>query len=245
MSVVDFANVIDEMTRRITENPLSDVTFAGALRFQFQAGRKRLNERKFFETIRAVPVADAEPVIKALRDLLISYGDAARRHATECPGDRLMSGTDDHAPAALSEAALSLATLDNGSAAALRVWFRTVDQEHDSFAAEKVFPAYAARTGFLGVEALRFGIWFFLNQWQTVSFEQSWLGLFDVASRTIAPEMFARIAWEEACLVANDEARADEAAQLSDYLDRLTGQIGNTEWGNAAADQLRKLERLP
>lgn len=245
MSVVDFANAIDEMTRRITENPLSDVTFAGALRFQFQAGRKRLNERKLFELIRAVPVADAEPVIEALRGLLVSYGDATRRHATERPGDRLMSGTDDHAPAALSEAALSLATLDDRSAAALRVWFRTVDQEHDGFAAEKVFPAYAARTGFLGVEALRFGIWFFLNQWQTVSFEQSWLGLFDVASRTIAPEMFARVAREEARLVANDEARADEAAQLSDYLDRLTEQIGNTEWGNATADQLRKLERLP
>lgn len=245
MSVVDFANAIDEMTRRITENPLSDVTFAGALRFQFQAGRKRLNERRFFELIRTVPVAEAEPVIVALRGLLISYGDAARRHAAERPGDSLMSGTDDQAPAGLSEAALSLATLDDGSAAALQVWFSTVNQEHDSFAAEKVFPAYASRTGFLGVEALRFGIWFFLNQWQTVSFEQSWLGLFDVASRTIAPEMFARIAWEEARLVANDEASADEAAQLSDYLGRLTEQIGSTDWGNTAADQLMKLVRSP
>lgn len=245
MSVVDFANAIDEMTRRITGNPLSNVTFAGALRFQFQAGHKRLNERKFFETIRAVPVANADPVIEALRGLLVSYGDAARRHATERPGDRLKSGTDDHAPAALSEAALSLATLDDGSAAALRVWFQTVGQEHDSFADEKVFPAYAARTGFLGVEALRFGIWVFLNQWQTVSFEQSWLGLFGVASRTIAPEVFARVAWEEARLVANDEARTDEVAKLSDYLNRLTEQIGNTEWGNAATDQLRKLVRSP
>lgn len=47
VSVIDFANAIDGMTRRITENLLSDVTFAGALRFQFQAGRKRLNGGSF------------------------------------------------------------------------------------------------------------------------------------------------------------------------------------------------------
>src|SRR3712207_8531280 len=55
------------------------------------------------------------PLIEALRNLLIAYGEAARRHFAERPWEMLKSGSGDFDPAALSEAALSLASMDERS----------------------------------------------------------------------------------------------------------------------------------
>lgn len=240
-SVADLLAAIEEMTRRISASALSDITFAGVLRFRFRFGRKLLNEKKLFELVRAAPIDEAKPAVETTRELLLSYGEAARRHATERPGETLRSGDDDVAPAALSEAALTLASLDDESAAALRGWFKSVDQEHDSFAAEKVFPAYAERTRFRTVGALRFGIWFFLHQWQTVSFDRSWLGLFDIARGTVEPELFARLACEEARSLSEGVASTDIADRLSDHVERLIEQLGSSDWGRAVTERLRRL----
>lgn len=234
---VDLQGAIKEMARRITENLLSEITFAGVLRFRFRFGRKLLNEKKLFELVRAIPFEETQPLIEALRDLLLSYNEATRRHTAGC----LRSSEDDDAPAALSEAALSLATLDSESDAALRGWFQTVDQEHDSFAAEKVFPAYAERTGFRDVSAVRFGVWFFLYQWQTVSFGETWLGLFKVVQNTVAPEVFARLAEDEARLFSDSSVASNEAGHLMDNVERVIEQIEFSSWGKTAADHLRRL----
>lgn len=241
-SAADLSVAIREMTRRITDGPLADISFAGVLRFRFRFGRRILNEKAMFDLVRDVPIDDVALVVEALRELLISYGEAATRHAATRPWESLMSGDGDDAPAALSEAALSLASLDDDGAAALRGWFRTVDQEHDGFAAEKVFPAYAERTGFRGVDALRFGIWFFLHQWQTVSFEHTWLGLFDVAQETVAPELFARFSYNEARALADSATSKDATGRHSDDVGRLVERVGSSSWGRAAADQLRRLQ---
>jgi hypothetical protein len=237
-SVAELRAAIEEMTRHIAAHELGEISFGGVLRFRFRSGRKLLNEKKMFELVRAVPAAEAPPLVEALRDLLTVYGDAARRHAAERPWENLKSGSGDHDPAALSQAALSLASMDEASAAALRGWFETIDMEHDEFAAEKVFRAYFERTRFRRADALRFGLWFLLRWEQTVSFEDDWLGLFDIASETVAPELFARLAHEEARSLA---AASPDADRLADYVDRLIWEIGESPWGLAVADQLRRL----
>lgn len=238
-SVAELVAAIDEMTRHIAAHKLSEISFGGVLRFRFRSGRKRLNEKKMFELVRAVPAGEAGPLVEALRGLLIAYGEAARRHAAERPWEDLRSGSGDEDPAALSEAALSLASMDEGSAAALRGWFETVDMEHDDFATEKVFRAYFERTRFRSAEAMRFALWFQLRWEQTVSFQKDWFGLFDIASETVEPKLFARLAHEEARSLAG--ASPDGGERLPDYVDRLIRELGESPWGLAVADELRRL----
>jgi hypothetical protein len=175
-------------------------------------------------------------VLPELRELLRSYGTAARELRATYFGS-IASGPSEHSPAALSEAALALAMLDDLGFDALRGWIMAVDQEHDYFAANKVFPAMARRTGFAAPAALRFGLWFFLQQWQTVKYEKGWLGLFKAAQTVMMPVGFASAVLEE----AREVSSLSDATDVESGVSRVQDMLGRTFWDRAATAELDRL----
>lgn len=230
------AATLREMRRRIEEQGLDALVFGGQLRFQFPVGGRTIGEKKFFETIRKMAADDVAALLPELRDLLKSYGRAGRK-LQAVNFEPIFSGSSDLSPAALSEAALTLAMLDDTGFDALRDWVVTVDQEHDDFAAAKVFPAMARRTGFATAEAVRFGLWFFLQQWQTVRYEKTYFGLFKAAPAVIAPAAFASLVLAEAQEVAGFSGATDVESGVSSVKDML----GRTFWDRAVSAELDRL----
>ncbi len=226
------AAALDEMRQRIETQGPKALSFAGVLAFRFKTGGKSLGEKGLFQAVRALPADAQAALLPALRALLTSYGMAAGSPSW------LSSGSSDTAPGALAEAALALAELDAHSFLYLRDWVRSIDQEHDQFASEKLFPIIARRTRFATLDALRFGLWFFLQQWQTVSYEGRWHGLFVAAPGVIEPAPFARMALEESRAVV---AASEGASHLESGLINLIERMPDDFWGKAAT---RELERL-
>jgi hypothetical protein len=230
------AAALREMRRRIEEQGLDSLVFGGQLQFQFRVGGRTIGEKKFFETVRKMADGDVAALLPELRDLLKSYGKGGRmlQAVSWAP---IASGPSDYSPAALSEAALTLAMLDDTGFDALRDWVVTVDQEHDPFAAARVFPAMARRTGFATADAVRFGLWFFLQQWQTVKYEKTYFGLFKAAPAVMQPAAFASMVL----------AQAQEVAGFSDATDVETGvssvqdMLGRSFWDRAVAAELDRL----
>ncbi|HEX8672269.1 MAG TPA: hypothetical protein VF710_10280 [Longimicrobium sp.] len=230
------AAALRETRRRIEEDGLDALVFGSQLQLNFRVGGRTIGEKKFFETVRKMANDDVAKILPELRELLRSYGSAAREFQ-DVYIDPIVSGPAEDSPAALSEAALTLAMLDEVGFDALRDWVVAVDQEHDLFAAAKVFPAMARRTGFATAEAVRFGLWFFLQQWQTVRYEKTYLGLFKAAAAVMAPAAFASIVLAE----------AREVASFSDATDTETGvrsvkdMLGRTVWDRAVSAELDRL----
>ncbi|WHU04016.1 hypothetical protein [Sphingomonas sp. NIBR02145] len=225
------AAALDEMRQRIETQGPEALSFAGVLAFRFKTGGKSIGEKALFQAVRDLPASEQAPLLPALRALLTSYGRAAG-------SSWLSSGSSDTAPGALAEAALALAELDENAFLYLREWIAALDQEHDQIASEKLFPILARRTRFATPEALRFGLWFFLQQWQTVSYEKRWHGLFAAAPGVIEPAPFARMALEESRVVV---AASDGASDLESCLVNLCEAMPGDFWGKAAT---RELERL-
>jgi hypothetical protein len=231
----DVAAALREMRRRIEEHGLDALVFGSQLQFQFRVGGRTIGEKRFFETVRKMANDDVATILPELRELLRSYGGAARTYQ-DVYIDPITSGPSETSPAAFSEAALTLAMLDDAGFDALRDWVVAVDQEHDLFAAARVFPAMARRTGFATVEAVRFGLWFFLQQWQTVKYEKTCLGLFKAAAAVMAPAAFASIVLAEAREVASFSSATDTSG-----VRRVKDMLGQSSWDRAASAELDRL----
>lgn len=235
-SAADVGAALREMRRRIEERGLGALVFGGRLQFRVRVAGRTIGEKKFFATIRTMADDDVAALLPELRALLRSYGAAARAFRATSFGP-IASGPSDRSPAALSEAALTLAERDDSGFDALRDWVAAVDQEHDDFAATKVFPAIARRTGFATRDALRFGLWLFLQQWQTVKYEKSWLGLFQAAPAVMAPAAFAAAVLEEAL----DVSSFSDATDLETGVANVRERLGRTPWDLAVSTELNRL----
>ena len=94
----------------------------------------------------------------------------------------------------------------------------------------------ARRTGFATAEAVRFGLWFFLQQWQTVKYEKTYLGLFKAAAAVMAPAAFASIVLAEAREVASFSNATDTTG-----VRRVKDMLGQSSWDRAASAELDRL----
>jgi len=193
---------------------LEAITFRDVLQFRFKVGGKTIGEAALFKAVRALPEQDASPLLPDLRRLIGSFGDQARRYVSETFGCISSGGDPETLRVALADAALALAELDPASVDVLRGWFEAVDQEHDLFAAEKVFPAMARKTGFRQPDAVRFGLWFSFQQSQTTSYEITDFPILAHARTLWTPAEFAQVALEEAERVADREEPGQTASSL-------------------------------
>ncbi len=222
-----------QMRSRLEEEGLKKLIFGDQFALRIRIDKKRIGEKKFCETIRKLDADQVAIFLPELRALLMAYG----RQAAALYEERSVSpksGPSDHSPGALSETALTLAMLDDAGFDALREWVKIIDQEHDYFAARRVFPAMAKRTGFATPEALRFGIWFFLQQWQTVSYEKSWHGLFKEAPNVLNPAEFVAALLAEAEDVDTFCSDTSVEAGIENVMERLDKSL----WGRSVYKQL-------
>lgn len=232
----DVATALMEMRRKIDECGLDRLVFGDQLQFRFRVDKRMIGEKKFFETVRTMAAGDVALILPELRHLIKSYGSAQRQLATNGFGP-IASGPSNDSPGALSEAALTLAMLDDTGFDALRDWIRLIDQEHDYFAAAKVFPAVARRTRFATIDAIRFGLWFFLQQWQTVKYEKDYLGLFKAAPDLFTPDAFASAVLAE----ARDVVSFSDATSVEVGISNVREMLGRSTWDRAASDELERL----
>jgi|CXWL01.1.fsa_nt_gi hypothetical protein len=227
----------EEMARRV-EGGLANVLFRDVLEFRFKLRGERtkgMDETAFFKLVRALPEQEWAAFVPPLRRLMESYGRQAIKH--ECTGNDWITGGGEPEDwrAALSEAALTLAEFDPNSFEVLRDWFQTDDQEHDNFPANSVFPAIARRSGFATPEAARFGVWFYIYQWQNVFFDRDGMGLLEACKRHWKAEQFALVAAEEARRVAEHEGPLPFGL-ADDPSETMLGQLvrGSSSWEIAA-----------
>lgn len=232
----DVAAALREMRRRIEEHGLDALVFASRLQLQFRVSGRTIGEKEFFETVRTMANDDVATILPELRELLRSYGSAARTYQ-DLYIYPITSGPSETSPAALSEAALTLAMLDDAGFDALRDWVVAVDQEHDTFAESRVFPAMARRTGFATAEAVRFGLWFFMQQWQKYDQAPAYLELFKAAPGVMEPAAFASAVLAEAREVATFSSSPDTEVDVRN----VTDMLGQTPWDDAVLDELNRL----
>jgi hypothetical protein len=230
------AKTLMEMRRKIDGCGLDQLVFGDQLQFRFRVDKRAIGEKKFFEKVRTMAAGDVALILPELRQLMRSYGIAQRQLATNGFGP-IASGPSNDSPGALSEAALTLAMLDDTGFDALRDWIRLIDQEHDYFAAAKVFPAVARRTRFATIDAIRFGLWFFLQQWQTVKYERDYFGLFKAAPDRLAPDAFASIVLAE----ARDVVSFSNATSVEVGISNVREMLGRSVWDRAASAELERL----
>lgn len=232
----DVAAALRETRRRIEEHGLDALVFASRFQLQFRVGGRTIGETEFFETVRTMANDDVATILPELRELLRSYGSAARTYQ-DFYIYPITSGPSETSPAALSEAALTLAMLDDVGFDALKDWVVAVDQEHDVFAEQKVFPAMARRTGFATAEAVRFGLWFFLQQWQMYQYADHYLELFKAAPAVMEPAAFASAVLAGARAAASYSGATDTETGIWSVKDML----GETPWDGAVLDELERL----
>lgn len=231
-----------EMARRV-EGGLANVLFRDVLEFQYKLRGERtkgMDETAFFKLVRALPEQEWAAFVPPLRRLMESYGRQATRH--KCTGNFWITGGGEPEDwrAALSEAALTLAKFDPNAFEVLRDWFHADDQEHDNFPANKVFPAIADRSGFATPEAARFGVWFYIYQWQSVFFDRDGVGLLEACRRNWTAEQFAVVAAEEAGRIAKHESPL-RSALANDPSVTMLGQLvsGSSSWEIVARRALK------
>ncbi len=197
LSAASLHTAVRELADRM-EAGLQAIVFRDTLQLQFKIERRTVSERAFFAAVDSLAPEDFAPILPDLRRLLSSFVDQAARHHCTAHATIIGGGEPEDWKLALSDAALVLARRDPAGHDILTGWFRLVDQEHDSFAAERVFPAIATATRWATPGAARFGLWFVLHQWQTVSYDLDALGIIDAAKRHWTPELFARMALDVA-----------------------------------------------
>jgi hypothetical protein len=203
LSPAGLHDAIRAMADRL-ERGLEAITFRDVLQFRFKVGGKTIGEAALFKAIRALPDKEGEALVADLRRLIASFGEKARGYILTA-GESINSGGDpERMRVALADAALALAERDPASYEVFRGWFEQVDQEHDAFAAEKVFPAIARKTGFQSPGAVRFGFWFFLHQWQTTPYSFVDFEILRRAREIWTPTEFAGLILEEAARVVED-----------------------------------------
>ena len=185
------------------EGGIAPLLFRDALTFVFKSGRRRIGETSFFKELRQ---HDPAPFVPLLRRIVGSFGAWARTirpvaHEQFMLGER---SRPEYWRTALAPAALLLAETDPQAGDWLRDWFLCVDQEHDDFAATKVMMGFAKASAFANEGAVRFGLFFLLQQWQTLAYHPTRLRLIDAARRCPASTVAAWIAQERTLI---DSAR--------------------------------------
>lgn len=227
------AHALKRVRQLIENQGLEKLVFNNQLRFKFRVEGKLLGEKRIFKAIQQMPPETTKVILPELRELLLVYGIEARE-ITKNGSLPIMSSVSEQGSAGLSEAAITLAKLDSEGFDALRDWIISIDQEHDYFAAEKVFPEFANNTGFETPKAIRFGIWFFLQQWQTVRYGENWLGLFVQARRVMTPSQFAIVVTEEW------EGVADFLSEkwAGPVFERVKDVLGADDWSRDALMEL-------
>lgn len=203
------------------EAGLEAMVFRDTLQLQFKVARNTVSEPAFFAKLDALAPEDFAPVLPHLRRLLSSFSDQAARHVCTAHATIIGGGEPEGWKLALSDAALVLARRDPASQEILTDWFKRVDQEHDSFAAEQVFPAIVKTTGWATSSATRFGLWFALQQWQTVTYDLGALGIIDAAQRHWTPEAFAELALDVAEELVAETGPASVGMALGSCLGRI------------------------
>jgi len=223
----------EEMARRV-EAGLANVLFRDVLEFRYKLRGERtkgMDETAFFKLVRALPEQEWAAFVPPLRGLMESYGRQAAKH--KCTGNYWITGGGEAEDwrAALSEAALTLAEFDPNAFEVLRDWFQTDDQEHDNFPANSVFPTIAHRSGFATPEAARFGVWFYIYQWQNVFFDRDGIGLLEACKRHWKAEEFALVAAGEARRIAEHEGPLPFSL-ANDPSETMLGQLvsGSSSW---------------
>lgn len=219
------------------ESGIEPLVYRDALTFVFKSGRRRVGETSFFKELRSV---DPVSIIPPLRRIVGGLGAQARSlkpvaHEQFLLGER---SKPHEWRTALAPAALLLAEIDSGAGGYLRDWFLCVDQEHDNYASDKVMPAFARSSGFDTEEAVKFGFFFFLQQWQTLSYKAVRLGLTKAASRYPSSSVIHWIADEQRYIA---EARKNNAeANVRLILDLLTpGKAWDDEVATALKAQVQ------
>lgn len=190
---------LDTVAARI-EAGIGALLFRDALTFVFRQGRRRIGETTFFKELGTR--SDRALFVPALRRIVGSFGAQAKMirpaaHEQFLLGER---SRPEHWRTALAPAALLLAEADAEAGDHLRDWFLCVDQEHDSFAASRVMPAFARTSAFAGESAIRFGLFFLLQQWQTLPYDPGRLRLLQGARLFPAAVVSQWIATEAAAI---------------------------------------------
>lgn len=170
---------LNSMAERI-EGGIEKLLFRDALTFVFRAGRRRIGETTFFKELRQF---DPGPLVPPLRRIVASFGTQALAIRPIAHEQFLLGemSRGENGRSALAPAALLLAESDPEAGEPLRPWFLCVDQGHDDFAASKVMTAFAKSSRFSNQSSVRFGIFFLLQQWQTLSFHPARLRLIEAA----------------------------------------------------------------
>lgn len=234
-NAADVTHAFNSMRDLIRLNELDDLVFGEQLRFKFRVEGRSIGEKKFFERVRRMNPDEFQAILQPLRDLISEYG-AKARIKTKDGAFPIKNSPSDRATNALSDAAFTLATLDDSGFDALRDWVLSVDQEHDYFAAGKVFPAFVKTTRLNTPEAIRFGVWYFYQQWQTVPYEKKWLGLFARAQEVLSPRKFASI------LVAELSAFEHFSPEpMETGLDSVKAMLGESDWSRETIEEAQRL----
>lgn len=203
------------------EAGLHAITFRDTLQVEFKIARQKVSERVFFTAVDALTPEEFSPILPDLRRLLSSFSAQAARHVCTAHATIIGGGEPEEWKLALSDAALVLARRDPSSHDILADWIKWVDQEHDSFAAEKVFPAIVKTAGWATPKVTRFGLWFALHQWQTVSYDLGALGIIDAAQHHWTPEAFAELALDVAQEVVAETGPGSVGTDLGSCLGRI------------------------
>jgi hypothetical protein len=180
----------------LVEAGLDRIVHRDNLTFVFpQGGGNSLSEEDFFAHV----AANCPSAVPALRMLLISFGRQAAGAHKWVGGEQITTGTEpENQHTALAYAALALAKLDPTAYEALTGWFDHVDQEHDGFAANTVFPAMAAKTGWSSPEFIRFAIRFFMRLQAALDDNASRMALMRTLRQDWPTADFVKVAVEEA-----------------------------------------------
>jgi hypothetical protein len=196
---------LEDMAHRM-ECGLQELLYRDILDWRFTRGEDAFDEADFFRQLRTFAPSEQKSFVAPLRRILKSYGEQSlvlRPSHKEQFIAGVGSDEEESWTAALSDAAQYLAEVDFDAGTYLRSWLVAIDQEHDQVASERIVPAVASFTSFKTEVALRFGLFYLIQQWQTPSIAFDRLGIIHAAWTWCSAEQFASIVQEEAEAVAN------------------------------------------
>jgi len=197
----------------LLEAGLERIVHRDNLTFVFtQGGGGSLSEEEFFAHV----ASSCPSAVAALRALLLSFGRQAAAAFKSIGGEQIRTGTEPESEhTALAFAALALARLDPTAHEALAGWFDHVDQEHDGFAANEVFPAMVRKAGWLSPEFVRFAIRFFMRLQASPDYDPREIGFMQALRQNWSTADFAKVVTEEALRWKDDRRKYSDGDKLT------------------------------